>query len=387
MKPIHQIALSALIATVMASCGSSDAAKPAAGGHDDHAGHDHATPAEAPSNRIAIPVSVRENLGITFAKAQSRVVENVLRVPGRFEADAGAKHEYPMPLAGAITVLVRPYEQIASGAPLYRVSGQAWAQLRAQWHEAHTAAEAGDDASARRRDLLAGTLSQMLGRPITAAQGHALCDAAEFIVHARAGGVVEPELATSGRVLEANAAVVTITDPKKIRLRGIALQGDMSRLKEGQSARIVPVTKSYSESIPATFRLALEADPEHRTVDVIAWPDGELPFWARPGVAALVEVVTNGGSEEVAIPVAATIRDGLKTVIFRRDPAQPDAVMKIDGDLGVSDGVWVQVFSGLKEGDEVVTGGIYPLKLGSQGGAAPKGAHVHPDGTVHEGSH
>ncbi len=228
----------------------------------------------------------------------------------------------------------------------------------------------------------------MLGHSIDAAQGHALCDAAEFTVHARAGGVVEPDLATSGRVLQGNAPVISITDPTRIRLRGIALQGDLSLLKEGQSAHIVPVTKSHTEAIPATFRLALEADAEHRTVDVIAWPKGDkLPFWARPGVAALLEVVTDGGDEEVSIPVSATIRDGLKTVIFRRDPAQLDTVMKIDGDLGVSDGVWVQVLSGLKEGDEVVTGGIYPLKLGSQGGAAPKGAHVHPDGTVHEGSH
>ncbi|MBA3683880.1 MAG: efflux RND transporter periplasmic adaptor subunit [Planctomycetes bacterium] len=397
MKPIQHLALSAVIAIGVAiglfACGSSDAGKP----HDDHRGHDHAAGgtddhaepvAAGPSQRIAIPVSVRENLGITFTKAQSRVVEGVLRVPGRFEADAGARQEYPMPLTGAITVLVRPYDPVAVGAPLYRVAGQAWAQLRAQWHEAHSAAEQGDESAKRRRDLLAGTLSQMLGRSIETAQGHTLCDAAELTVHARAAGIVEPELVASGRVLEAHAAVLSVTDPTRIRLRAIALQADLAMFEVGRSARIVPVASSHSESFPASFRLALEADAAHRTVDVIAWLDGDQrPFWARPGVAAQLEVAVAGGDEELAIPVAATIRDGLSTVIFRRDPAQPDTVLRIDGDLGVSDGVWVQVLSGLKEGDEVVTGGIYPLKLGSQGGAAPKGAHVHPDGTVHEGSH
>ena len=130
MKPFHRIALAALIAAALASCGSSGAHQHEAA-HDD-AGHGHSAPAATPANRIAIPASVRQNLGITFAKAEYRAVEQVLRVPGRFELDAGARQEYPMPLAGAITVLVRPYDQIASGAPLYRVSGQAWAQLRAQ---------------------------------------------------------------------------------------------------------------------------------------------------------------------------------------------------------------------------------------------------------------
>jgi hypothetical protein len=387
MKSMHLLTLFAFIALVIASCGSPDPGKPAAA-HAEGEGEDHDQAAKPPSNRIPLPENVRQNLGITFAAVEYRVVENVLRVPGRFETDAGARQEYPMPVAGAVTILVKPYDQVVAGAPLYRVAGQAWAQLRAQWHEAHIAAEKGDTAANRRRDLLAGTLSQMLGRPIDEAQGHALCDAEEFTVHARANGVVEPDLATSGRVLEQNAAVVVVTDPTRIRLRAIALQGDLALLKEGQTAHIVPVSKSHTDSIPARFRLALEADSEHRTVDVVAWPEGDqLPFWARPGVAALLEVIIDGGTEELAIPVAGTIRDGLKTVIFRRDPSDPDAVLKIDADLGASDGVWVQVLSGLKDSDQVVTGGIYPLKLGSQGDAAPKGAHVHPDGTVHEGGH
>ena len=38
-----------------------------------------------PSDRVAIPLAVRSNLGITFADVERRQIENTLRAPGRFE--------------------------------------------------------------------------------------------------------------------------------------------------------------------------------------------------------------------------------------------------------------------------------------------------------------
>jgi len=68
------------------------------------------------------------------------------------------------------------------------------------------------------------------------------------------------------------------------------------------------------------------------------------------------------------------------------DPKQPDQVAKLEADLGASDGRWVVVQSGLKEGDQVVLGGIYPLKLSQQEGGAQAG-HFEADGTFHTGKH
>ena len=54
--------------------------------------------------------------------------------------------------------------------------------------------------------------------------------------------------------------------------------------------------------------------------------------------------------------------------------------------LTKSDGRWVVVQSGIKEGDQVVLGGIYPLKLSQQEGGAQAG-HFEADGTFHTGKH
>ena len=63
-----------------------------------------ATP--APTNRVDINSSVRQNLGITFAKVESRNVARTLRVPGRFELLPTAKREYRAAASGTVELLV-----------------------------------------------------------------------------------------------------------------------------------------------------------------------------------------------------------------------------------------------------------------------------------------
>jgi hypothetical protein len=80
------------------------------------------------------------------------------------------------------------------------------------------------------------------------------------------------------------------------------------------------------------------------------------------------------------------VSDNGVPVLFRRDPANPDKVIRLEADLGPDDGRWVAVRSGLRVGDEVVIDGVYPLLL-STSGSIPKGGHFHSDGTFHADDH
>ena len=56
--------------------------------------------------------------------------------------------------------------------------------------------------------------------------------------------------------------------------------------------------------------------------------------------------------------------------------------------MGVDDGRWIAINSGLSLQDEVVLDGVYELKLASQqSGATQKGGHFHADGTFHGEDH
>ena len=447
------------------------AAPDAHAGHDhaghDHAGHDHG------SEGVALTATVRENLGITFVKSEYRVVQGLLRLPGRFESEPSARRAYQAPLAGRVEVLVKPYQRVAVGDPLYRVASAEWNTLQRELAEASVAAglagerytaaqahiqaveqaatmwreratnlerlakEVGGkaaelaEASGRAADLMVqqteartrlaevkseaqgangspegGLAAIRLRNLLTMAARVTGLDVAtltadsggrprwqtidEPVVLALAPGVVEGEVATSGTWLEGRATVLTITDPTGVRLRASALQSDLSKLRDGLPARIIGADPQDPLRLPAVMVLAPTADAVDRSVALIARPtaDAVVPANVRPGVAALLEVAISGSAdEELAIPVAATIRDGLKVIFFKRNRTTPDIVEKVEADLGASDGRWVVVNSGVKEGDEVVVGGLYPLKLSQQEGGAAGAGHFEADGTFHTGKH
>ena len=358
--------------------------------------HEHA-PAKAAgaepapvTNRIPIPASVRTNLGITFATVETREVRTTRRYPGRFEPDADARREYRAPVAGIVEPLVTPYQAVAAGAPVARISGRGWAELQREWAESRVVgsdpADAVAQARATRRTLITAQVAAAAGIAVDDARLEALADAPALTVYARAAGIIEPAIAVSGSAVDAGAPLAATLDPTRVRLRASVPQGDLATLRDTLPARIIPTTAAWRDAVPARLAFALEADPTLRTHDLIAWPkpaDGAaLPAWARPGVTAQLEVLLAGGSPELAIPLAATIRDGLETILFRRDPADPDQVIRLSGDLGANDGEWVEVLSGVAKGDQVVVGGIYQLKL-SGAGKAELGGHFHADGTFH----
>jgi hypothetical protein len=209
-------------------------------------------------------------------------------------------------------------------------------------------------------------------------------DAVEL--RARAAGVVESLSVTNGGWADAASLVLTVIDPQQIRFRASALQADVGKLRDGARAAIVPPRSSRSiasDPIPARLSVGLEANPDTRTLELVLTPERPAE-WARPGVTAFAEVVTDGSAEaQTAIPLAAVVQDDLTKVFYRRDPANPDKVIRVEADLGTSDGRWVVVQSGIKAGDEVVLDGVYELKLSGSGKAGGGGGHFHADGTWH----
>ena len=106
----------------------------------------------------------------------------------------------------------------------------------------------------------------------------------------------------------------------------------------------------------------------------------------RPGVSAFLEVVLDASAAPgAAVPRSCIVQDGLEHVLFRRDPKKPNEVIRTEADMGMSDGRWVILNSGVMVGDEIVLDGAYELKLAtSRSGIQQKGGHFHADGSFHE---
>jgi hypothetical protein len=268
------------------------------------------------------------------------------------------------------------------------------AQVRAQTAEAaekHTTTEAliaeleaNQQALGDRAELALAGAAAVLGVDAAAlADGWQSVTAVEL--RAAADGVVGALPVASGAWVEAHDLVLAVTDPAQVRFRARGLQTDLPRLLPGLPATIHAAGAGATSAprLTGMLQLGVEADPTQRTIDLYVQPTTTAAF-ARPGVAAFVEIETAAtAATELAIPLAAVMQDGLDRVFFRRDPNDSDKVIRIEADLGVDDGRWIEVRSGLVDGDEVVVAGAYALMLASSG-SATKGGHFHADGTWHE---
>lgn len=459
--------LSVVLLAMLAGCQRS---APAATDDHDH-DHDHAA---TPTDRIATPPQVRQNLGITFVRAERRRVAATLRVPGQFEQTPGTRHEYRTPVAGRVTLATSALQTVQAGDVLYSIDSPTWRQAQRELgdlaatitvtqarvdsmqplreaHERHEqslraaltiAAERLEQLQALHQDVggqanelaavrlkqaelraelaeveekdaeLAASAAEQLASLAAGKDRFALMLAAaatlagrtvaelttlvdgmpawrrldQLQIRANAAGVVDLVPIASGAQVEAGGLVVAARDPKQLRFLARALQSDLVRLKDGMPARILWANGSSEPVSQGTLQIGTIADSQARTVDLFATALS-LPASARPGLAGYLEVETaSSGSAEMAVPSACVMTDGLQRVLFRRDPRNPDQVIRAEADCGLDDGKWIEIKSGLAAGDEIVLAGAYELMLASSG-AAPKGGHFHADGTFHAEEH
>jgi multidrug efflux pump subunit AcrA (membrane-fusion protein) len=207
-------------------------------------------------------------------------------------------------------------------------------------------------------------------------------------IRAESPGVVELLNITNGAWANESTLVMTTVQPDQLRFRAMGMQADLPRLANGATARIAPPRTpglDVGDSVAAELTFGLDAHPDNRTITLIARPD-DLRTWMRPGVSAFLEVVAeNSDGPVLAIPRSAIVKDGITHVYFRRDPKNPNQAIRMEADMGVNDGRWVVMHSGLMRGDEVVLDGAYELKLATaQSGTSQKGGHFHADGAFHD---
>ncbi|MBC8522483.1 HlyD family efflux transporter periplasmic adaptor subunit [PVC group bacterium] len=216
-------------------------------------------------------------------------------------------------------------------------------------------------------------------------------DITTITVYATHSGIVETLNVTDGAWADEQSTVMTIVQPDRLRFHASGLQSDLGVLRDGLHVNIVPPTPTSAgnavdlqNTMRGTLQLGLTGDANDRTIDLYVTPE-KLSSWARPGVTAQLEIITDStGSTELAIPLASIQQDGLTPIIFRRAPDNPNEAIRLEADLGLNDGRWVAVLSGLTDGDEVVLDGGFQLMLATSD-SIQKGGHFHSDGTFHEG--
>jgi membrane fusion protein, heavy metal efflux system len=195
-------------------------------------------------------------------------------------------------------------------------------------------------------------------------------------VAAPISGFLKNVLVENGAFVQAGQPLATISKSKRLLLRADVSQKYFPKLASFTAANFktadggqVFSTRNLNGRIVSTGKSAEAGSPFlpiHFEIDNV----GSFV----PGSA--VEVFLQSGStQSLVIPTSSLIEE--QGVFYCYVQVEGESFQKRELKIGASDGLNVQVLSGIAEGERVVTKGAYQIKLSSASGTMPAHGHEH----------
>jgi len=189
------------------------------------------------------------------------------------------------------------------------------------------------------------------------------------------GGYIKSRLVSQGEYVSVGQPIAVVAKNRRLQLRAEVPERYYKSLKGVQSAHFKP---SYDDTV---YKLS-ELNGRLLSFGKVSGQSFYLPVTFEfdnvgeiiPG--SFVEVFLLSASQEqvISVPVSSvTEEQGLYFVYLQLDE---EGYKKQEITIGQNDGDRVRVFSGLKEGDRVVTKGVYQVKLAANSSVIPEG-HSH----------
>lgn len=190
-------------------------------------------------------------------------------------------------------------------------------------------------------------------------------------IRAPISGNVTEQFQFAGEYVAAGGRLVTIADIDKLIVKARFADTVAARIREGDPAMVLP-DDTHGVSLSGRVSLVSRtADPQSRAVEVWVSLPGVDPqrtrFRLRPGGSADVVVTDRRVNKAIVVPASAVTLDAAN--------ADAGTVMVVDAEnvahekkvrVGIRAGNQVQIVSGLRAGERVVTEGNYALPDGAK---------------------
>lgn len=324
--------------------------------------------------------------GIVTMAVRKTTIPDSLQLPAHIEADpTRVVHVYP-PAGGRIVEMkVRPWDRVAKGQTLATLESSDLSHAVADYHKALADSRVKQEALKRSEDLLshhAIAVKDYQQAQADAESAQAELDAAreqirvfgmdpdhastELRLTAPRPGVILDVGAAPGEFSNALAApqpLCTIADLSTVWAVGDIYEKDLTAAKAGEAAQVT-VNAYPGQRWSGRVSVVSDAvDPNTRTLHVrvmLTNPGTRL----KPSMFGTIDLLRSS-AEGILVPTAAVIREGNSAYVF---------VGKGNGryerrsvTLGRTVGDSLEITSGLKVGDTIVTQGALLLRVASQG--------------------
>lgn len=241
------------------------------------------------------------------------------------------------------------------------------------------------EAVAKRRVIEAQSRAKVTGAELNAAEKRleqtrrqALGHASGVPVYAPISGILAQMTVASGSYVEEGDKLFHIIDPDTLWLEARIAEADMAQLNtpERISFKVDGFTSEFQIQLGENGKLISYGqmiDPVTRTVPMVVElqnPQRQLSV----GALAQTRIYTGEKITSIAVPEAALIDDNGLDVVFVQSGGESFQRRVLR--LGLRDRGFVQVLSGVNEGERVVTKGAYLVFLAASS-PAQLGAHGH----------
>ena len=316
------------------------------------------------TDAVVIDPTVVQNMGVRTAIVTRGTLTKTVRVLGLLEAPETAQYDVNVRVNGWIEKLYADQEgvHVHRGQPLLDFSSPDLLILEQKlivasaWPTWGNSKEVHD---ARRQLELAGVADQDIDAMVTARK-----PPRTIPLRSPADGVIQDKTVLQGSAVGPGMRLMRIEDHSTLWLQAQVFERQSSLVKVGQTAQAMfdsTPGKMFSGRVDLVYP---HVDPQSRTTMVritLNNPSDDL----KPGMYAQVGIVTAPLKDALLAPREAVIDTGTRQIAFT---AQPQGHFEpTDVALGLSgDDDRVQILSGLKEGDTVVTSGQFLLEATSR---------------------
>lgn len=361
---------------------------------------------EAPAGQITFLKEQQWQIPFATEVAAERTLQPTLEVWGQIDALPGRRVQILAPAPGWLTWPLEPpqpgtkvaRDQVLAIVPPRLVATADRATLQGEVDTAKAEVDLAQSQAARARRLLAegavparqvdeaqARLRTARAR-LTAAQARwrqfaagTTGDVASNGVQVRAPleGTVLQLLASAGAPVEAGTPLLEVADLRQLLVLAQVFPADLQRLPPAPHGWALPAeatgTAQALDLGPARS-VSAEVDAQNRTITVRFALDDPTGRW-RLGQALRVRLALGAPRQGLAVPEEALVDDAGQPVVFVQ--TEGEAFERRAVGLGIRDRGWVEVTSGLKAGDRLVTTGAYAVRLAAASGTVPAHGHTH----------
>lgn len=194
-----------------------------------------------------------------------------------------------------------------------------------------------------------------------------------FSVRAPISGSVIESRAVAGGNVRTGDSLFRIVDTASVYVVANVPEAEMSTLRQVTGAELV-LPGGGHKPIAKLISIARVVDPQSRTVPVLYQVDNTDRQLAV-GQATSVRLFTSASTRAPAVRESAIVDDAGRPVVFVQLAGEAFARRPVT--LGNRQGEYVQVTSGIKAGERVVTKGAYLIRLAAMSNQIPAHGHVH----------